>query len=920
MADKCIDNLVSALSKSGLQLSAQEIQAVNLQYLNWKRNLQNAGKKPTDLMAPDPNYPNIKMTFQERFLNDRLEEFIEGAKDAEIAALQTNARVEMMKVDMLINMKELEKTYPNRNQRAAKAFVSTILTTNDTYGHATLSGMKDAEAKSMFGNLILKIKELLPEFNGEKDYDPIDIFSRGTTFESKGKTTLMSEDIIRELHHLRNNYAANKDKSITGNPTAFAAARAFIETVVSGPAKQINLAGRYTQPFDAFPQIIFKKFKMQKYKNADEFADFFHVHLSDKHGNAAVRKQLSQDIYTAFMNDLNYRVVNRIVQQNKELIADGLRANRNSLGESTKSIEDQIKQIPNILEYRDGDAFLTVNKDLGDVVGMGEILERAINENSNLVALVRMGGPQYERAFAKLRNEVSNDFKSPVYANKFSNAEYGDRNALSAADNYLKNLINPEIGEQAHTSWLTTVLSSARNVAVTKLGGAVISNMADLGTFGYVGWKTVGASPETLVKSVFGIELTGTKAEKSAAMAMLIDFSEVLVGSVQDRFRMLDINSGSVGSKMQDTIQKGSATIAHYTMKLTGFNALNRAFARGAASVMYRTVGDMITTRTAWDNLQPTQRQMFEKYGIFKIDYDELLTKQPVDSAKRLNLFAFPEESLKQSAPLQRKLMIMMNEMTETMVLKPGAFDRQLASFLQKPGSPTEQFARAILQFQTYMITFSRKILMNDVYNHKVPHAEKAKNLALLFAFTMIPTYFIGVAKDFVAGKEQKTFSGQMEAALRYTNYIPFLGDLYWEAGGQQIYDTVFGNGDDPTPTVGKFIERVAGPVITDFTSIGVNGFGLARAGITALTDKEEGLALLRSSTSRLVDTLNDNNPLANMWMTRAVWRHTVYDTWLEWLDPQGYKRTQRRLKKRALTERDEGQQYNFYGKILTGE
>ena len=130
----------------------------------------------------------------------------------------------------------------------------------------------------------------------------------------------------------------------------------------------------------------------------------------------------------------------------------------------------------------------------------------------------------------------------------------------------------------------------------------------------------------------------------------------------------------------------------------------------------------------------------------------------------------------------------------------------------------------------------------------------------------------------------------------------------------------MFGTGDDPTPTVGKFLERVAGPVITDFTSIGVNGFGLARAGITALTDKEEGLALLRNSTSRLLDTLNDNNPLANMWMTRAVWRHTVYDTWLEWLDPQGYKRTQRRLKKRALTERDEGQQYNFYGKILTGE
>jgi hypothetical protein len=168
------------------------------------------------------------------------------------------------------------------------------------------------------------------------------------------------------------------------------------------------------------------------------------------------------------MSDLNYRVVNRIVQQNKELIADGLRANRTSLGETTKNIEDQIKQIPNVLEYRDGDAFLTANKDLGDVVGMGEILERAINENSNLVALVRMGGPQYERAFAKLRNEVSNDFKSPVYANKFSNADFGDKNALSAADNYLNNLINPEISEQAHTSWLTTILSSARNVAVTK--------------------------------------------------------------------------------------------------------------------------------------------------------------------------------------------------------------------------------------------------------------------------------------------------------------------------------------------------------------------------------------------------------------------------------------------------------------------
>jgi len=922
MAEKCIQELAQALSKVDIQLDKFQRGKINQEYLDWVQQLQKAGRRPNDLAPIDSNYPNIKETFLDKWIKSQVTRFIDDATDRENAAIMTTMRVNQLKRDMIINMNKLAERFPDKRDQAIKAYNSLIFNTNETYGHATLQSTLDAEEKAMLANLIKKLSELLPD-----QEDVVGLFTRDALTSKDGMTQTAADRFFIELFHLRENFQANKNTSLTKDPIAFAMAKSVMEHVIAGPSKAAALSGRLTEPFDLFPQVIFKAYKFRnEFKDADAFADFFHVHLNDSHGGVDQRRELSKKIYNEYMRTLDYRSVNQIAFQEKKIIADGLKSGL--LGqESAVDIERQISQIPNTLQYRNGESFLAVNKKLGDVVGLGEIMERAIKENARLVGLVRFAGPNFEEGLARLRREVMEDFQSPVFADIRNIRSEGDKIVEKATQNYISGLIDPAVAESGYVGAFHTTMTAARNVATTKLGGAVISNIGDVGTFGYVGYNKIyggGVSGLSnipkLLKAITGYDFTGSANERAAANAMIIDFSEVVLGSMQDRFRMLDVQSGSRGTYMQDKIVKGSAAMAHFVLRWTGFNGLNRHFAKGAASALYRAVGDMITSNTQWDNLKPMQRQMFEKFGIFKTDYDTLLTKKPLDSSGKLDLFQLKEESLATSAPLQRKLMMMMNEMTETMVLKPGALDRQLVGFLAKPGSTSEQFFKALTQFQTYMITFSRKILMNDVYKPGMGNVQRVKNLALLFAFMYPFAFLTQSAKNFVAGKEQKNFDDAALDAMFYTNFLPFVGDLYWSAGGQQIWDSLFGDGESRTPTLGQFLEKIVGPVLTDFSSIAINGARLATEGIKFATDKESDIAALRSAAGRLVDTLNDNNPLANMWMTRAIWRHTVYDAWLEQLDPQGYRKMQRRLRKQAREERQDGNLYNFYGRTLTGE
>lgn len=923
MAEKCIQELAQALSKIDIQLDKLQRGKVNQEYLDWVQQLQKAGRRPNDLAPVDPKYPNIQETFMDKWIKSQVTKFIDAATDRENAAIMTTMRVNQLKRDMIINMNNLAERFPDKRDQAIKAYNSLIFNTNETYGHQTLQGTLDAEEKAMLGNLIKKLSELMPE-----QEDVVGLFTRDALTSADGKTQTAADRFFIELFHLREDFQKNKNTSLTKDPIAFNMAKSVIEHVIAGPSKAAALAGRLTEPFDLFPQVIFKAFKMRnEFKDADAFADFFHVHLNDSHGGVLQRKALSIKIYNEYMRTLDYRIVNQIAFQEKKIIADGLKSGL--LGqESAIDIERQISQIPNTLQYRNGESFLAVNKKLGDVVGLGEILERAIKENSRLVGLVRFAGPNFEEGLARLRREVMEDFQSPVYADIRNIRGEGDKIVEKATQNYISGLIDPAVAESGYVGAMHTTMTAARNIATTKLGGAVISNVGDVGTFGYVGWSKIydrelSGIPK-LIKAITGYDFTGSTNERAAANAMIVDFAEVVLGSMTDRFRMLDVQSGSRGTWMQDKIVKGSAAMAHFVLRMTGFNALNRHFAKGAASALYRAVGDMIgggkQGATQWDNLKPMQRQMFEKFGIFKIDYDTLLEKKPLDASGKLDLFKLKEESLATSAPLQRRLMTMMNEMTETMVLKPGALDRQLVGFLGKPGSTSQQFFKAITQFQTYMITFSRKILMNDVYKPGMDHVQRAKNLALIFAFMYPLAFLTQAAKNAVAGKEQKNFDDAALDAFFYTNFLPFVGDLYWSAGGQQIWDALLSDGESRTPTLGQFLEKIAGPVLTDFSSIAVNGAKLATEGIKFATDKESDIAALRSAAGRIVDTLNDNFFLNNMWMTRAVWRHTVFDAWLEWLDPQGYKKMQRRLRKQAREERQDGNLYNFYGRALTGE
>jgi hypothetical protein len=182
----------------------------------------------------------------------------------------------------------------------------------------------------------------------------------------------------------------------------------------------------------------------------------------------------------------------------------------------------------------------------------------------------------------------------------------------------------------------------------------------------------------------------------------------------------------------------------------------------------------------------------------------------------------------------------------------------------------------------------------------------------------MLPlSYSIIQLKQDVAGKERYEPQVAFMKAFQYTNILPFVGDLYWEAGGESLWDSSFGEGESRPPTSGQFFERMLGPVLNDFASLATGTIGMVGNTIETARDIPGAENRLNANISTLSKTLRGLDPFANLWQTKAIWRATVYDNWLEWIDPKGYKRTQRRIKKRAKKERQGGNLYNVYGSYL---
>jgi len=879
--------------------------------------------------------------------------------------------------------KEIENE--NKSTRAIKAWKALFFNSGDTWGHETLEGLIDSIAKLKQSGIAVKVKELLQKAGVKEDIDPFMVWTQNYdlkttktvadlfTGEKKTVKIKFQEAVIQEIFDIANNgeamggrYIEAAGKNTSGDKTANALARAMYEALTLPSWHELNSLGRKVNVYDSTPKLIFKKFKIKdlekKWRGSETYKRYvaqeknknpnfredsitgneiviklLAENMHARHGDLAQRQSLAKQIYNKLMETGNWRDADTIVSQiRKQAIAESMTDNMSG----NKQIRKQMNSdMPGVLRFQDGAAFNRVNEVLGADISLQETLHRLIMEQSRITGMTKFLGPEFETTYAKLKKAVSegSDIENPdIFDGAFNTQDmnagsFFDKRFAKASDDYVTHLMNPALSENIDGGAVSTFLGVARNTMVVKLGSALISNFADLATFWSVAKNSLG-SERSMLKAITGHDFVGTKQERKLYASAFMDFTEVYVGTMQDRFRMIDHGDRGSISKMGDKFMKGSAALAHNTLKLTGFHAWNRTASIGAVSLIQREIGDMISGRKKWVDLKPQQKLMFEKFGFAEREFTEMVSAgtNALDGSGRFNLQGY-DSWLKKNGPnisdsRVTKLIAVVNDLSEAMVLKPGALDRAAAGFFSKPGSVTDQFFRSVTQFKTFMIAHSRKLLMNQRLISRVQNGEYlgvAMSTAHLMAPMMIMSYAVVQLKQFIAGKEfYSDPAASFNAMMQYTNIIPFMGDMYWQNGGEGLFNILSLQDNEKLKKTGisveSFARSIMGPALDDFTKFSDAMVNLGEAGVLSARGRDtDAKKVFNLSVSKFTKTLQGLDPFAQVWYTKAFYRALTYDAFLEYYNPKAYNNTKRRLERRATDERVNGELYNWVFKDL---
>jgi len=868
------------------------------------------------------------------------------------------------------NSEYLKKFYPKapKSVRDIKAYKASIFKTGDTFGLQPVEAVLDSELKIMSAAFFQRVRELT---NAE---DPFELLrSNNVIGKTKDIDFVTGQEIERDLKfgeavllELFNFISILRSKtgqklssamteSITGNKEVHQVARAYMETVIAPTFYHQKSYGKNVGIVDNAPKITIKKYRVQELQQAwlekqkqdkrsnfdaskvtgdEAFVTLLSENMSSNHGSPTERQTLARKIYNKFMQSMDWRDADTIVRQHKEQVVG-------SLPEASAEKGSAQFRLPNVLEFKDGKAWKRVNDLIGGHVAFTEVIHRGITESSKEIGMTKKFGPDYATTFARLKKAVETgqliddplDYSGTFNIQDYKTGNFFDKKYAKAANEYVEHLMNPWIGENIDTSVWTSILGVARNLQVFKLGSGLITQIADLGSFWTVARNRI-QSKNSVLKSLTGFDFKGTKAERKMFASAFVDMNEVLVADLHDRFRLIDHGGMGGVSKIGDKAVKGSSWLAGAVLKMTWFTQWNRVASIGATSFVTRDIGDLIKSKTAWEKLQPEQKYNFQKYGFNEYEYNSLLSAgdNALDPSGRFNIFGY-QVFIRENKNLYnnnevRKMINIVNDLAETMIIKPSAIDQATVGFFSRPGTVKNQAFRAFSQFKTFLVAHSRKLLMQQyrTMNQQIKNKQFVDlivNGAHLFVPIMILSYSVVQLKQIIAGKNPYTDLGTVvNEMMQYTNIIPFIGDMYWQNGGEDLYKIATLKDGEKTPRSGisvvDFLKYFAGPTVQDFESFTRAFLELGSAGVLQIKGRDRDAAsIFKQSVSRFSRTFQGLDPFANMWMTKAVWRSLTYDAFLEYFDPIRYNRAKRRLERRAMDERANGELYNWVFKDL---
>lgn len=467
----------------------------------------------------------------------------------------------------------------------------------------------------------------------------------------------MTADILREVFK-------NADGS-TKNATATKAARAWLDTI-EGMRTRFNAAGGdvgrldygYTpQPWDA----------TRVRKNAAAFADKVLPHVDRSRYLREDGSRMDDDEVKTLLSEAAKTIasngVNKIEPGKSQ--GTGARANRGSDGR--------------VIHFKDGDGWLAVMNEFGK----GSLYDAMMGHVGGMardIGLVERYGPNPEAAFRLVKDQIKQaDMRTGEALTSWNSVE----------PQTLWDIVSGKTGMPADDG-LAQAGKIARDLQVaSKLGGAVISSVTDLGTV----FVTAGYNRLSYWQVLKDVARSSTKEGRE-----FMNTHGMIAESVADHMNRW--SGDHIGANW-------SGKLANSVMKWSFMNAWTDGLRQGFTMTMNAKLAEM--AKKPWAELAQFDRTRFEQSGITEADWAKL---NGVTATKFRGRELLTPEDIKRSGDpdLAARLLGFVDSEAEFAVVNPDLTTRAIITGggLQA-GTVKGELFRTTMQFKSFPVAMLTK-------------------------------------------------------------------------------------------------------------------------------------------------------------------------------------------------------------------
>src|SRR6185437_12952763 len=535
-------------------------------------------------------------------------------------------------------------------------------------------------------------------------------------------------------------------------------------------------------------------------------------------------------------------------------VGGGIKANR-------MSAERQI-------HLKDADAQLQARQQFSDR-GVLDTMLGHVRSMARNIALVEQFGPNADLAFRQALDDATNREVMNDPAKAWWYTRQG--RFLARVYNYMAGN-----DHMLPSTWYGRAIQGWRNLNLMKLSATVINSLGDWGTM--LNTAHVNGVPKTKMwlnelRAMNPLDRSQRRIAESAGL-MVREYSQMI-----SRFGA-DIGAHGWTSKLGNTVLK--LTLAPYAWR-----ARQQAFSLG----MMDQVGRAVAENAHITDLARGDQQLIKQSGITDDHWQILRLAQPDDWGGNHalitpeSIYRIPDEAVAKitdEPPALAKdraasaLMGLVYAEQDRAILEPGARVKVMLGADQDPDSVLGILGRSFSLFKTYSFDLTlqhltRALKYYDNWKGSVGY------LASLIATTTLLGATANAINDIINGKDPRSLN--LSAKDGWKNWVSALV----RGGGLGLYgDYLINTAGSRGNTLG---ETILGPLVSDASSI----MDLIQKSIAAGTDPDaDAERKLHSPALEAERTVRSYTPGANLWYTRAVLDHLIFNELSDYLSP-GY-------------------------------